>query len=273
MAEELFTTDRNKTELTHRLTAAAMLFLDEHGFKPVETEVPLDRDVECARRTWQADIMGVCVPTQTEARLLELIPKRPGRRATEDELEAWKQCYRSLPKPITALVEVKTSRADFTGDWKWKETPPVNLCYLAIPENMLARESYPRGWFVLEYSGSRQIKLAARGDLHSVSSEQQLRNVLALAVRRDHFTRHARIRVTRRAECLDLGEKTTVGRVSDAMRAVLSIVHGRHNSVDEALFFHNIKKKLPAETRAQLQNIWGLLKDVPVENATRRKRA
>jgi hypothetical protein len=31
--------DRNKTQLTKDVTAAAALWLQEHGFKPIETEV------------------------------------------------------------------------------------------------------------------------------------------------------------------------------------------------------------------------------------------
>jgi hypothetical protein len=63
--------DRNKTEITHNITRLAALWLDNHGFKPVETEVGVDQG-------WIADIAGVGCLTQTEYIGLKLL-KRPPR--------------------------------------------------------------------------------------------------------------------------------------------------------------------------------------------------
>ena len=57
--------DLNKTPLTHRITALAAAFLDAHGFKPVETEVPVASG-------WVADVASFVYPTMTEAKKLRL---------------------------------------------------------------------------------------------------------------------------------------------------------------------------------------------------------
>jgi len=75
--ETLF--DRNKTDLTHAVTQAAMTWLDERGFKPVETEVEIARG-------WVADLASAIFPTPTELINLKLIPHRPDWEA-EDEIQ------------------------------------------------------------------------------------------------------------------------------------------------------------------------------------------
>lgn len=103
--------DRNKSELTHKLTAAAAFWLDEAGFKPVETEVPV-----CPG--WVADLSGVIRPTKTEATRLKLIPPR-GPYSRPNAWREWCDAFAAIPSLLTAVVEVKTSRSDFIGDHKW----------------------------------------------------------------------------------------------------------------------------------------------------------
>lgn len=260
-AELLTEPDRNKTELTHVVTEAAMRYLDGLGFKPVETEVPI-------REGWVADVAGVAQLTYTEAVGMKLIKARPRcdydrynrdaeYRQRHDALNAYvDSAYASLPDPLTALVEVKTSRADFKSDRKWTAEPPANLCYLAVPRGMLSAHEYPKGWHVVEVYESGVVSIATRGELFTVSLEQQLRTVLALAVRRDHFTRHARLRADQKAERIRQNGEQSLIRMRKAVRALKQIVKGEGESVEQVLSWESIGK-LPPSLIEELRTLWG----------------
>src|SRR5690242_1203826 len=100
MSEPLPTMDRNKTELTHRVTAAASLYLSECGFKPVETEVPIEQG-------WIADIAGACQPTPTELTKMKLVPPRAryGRVDYQQRNDERLRQIRAMPSVLTAMVE------------------------------------------------------------------------------------------------------------------------------------------------------------------------
>jgi hypothetical protein len=100
------------------LGRVTILWLDNHGFKPVETEVPV-------MRGWVADIAGVIEPTHSEAVKLRLVPRKPNWTSFQTDLERYvagkerhENAYGSLPFPITVLVEVKTSLADLRRERK-----------------------------------------------------------------------------------------------------------------------------------------------------------
>jgi hypothetical protein len=267
MSAELFTEPgRNKTELTHAVTEAVVRYLDGLGFKPVETEVPICEG-------WVADAAGVSEPTYTEAvnmKLIEPYPKRDYGRWQDAEYMAGynaacaivKAAYDALPCPLTALVEVKTSRADFRGDKKWEAAAPTNLCFVATPRGMLGRSEYPKGWHVLEVDAAGRVRTAHRGELFAVPVERQLRTVLNIAIRRDHFTRHARLRAQRKVERDQINERQTLTRVSSAVRAVMQIVKAEGESVEQVLFWRNIKR-LPAHVVDELRDMWGAAVRIP----------
>jgi hypothetical protein len=251
MSAELFIgPDRNKTELTHTVTDAVVHYLDGLGFKPVETEVPICEG-------WIADVAGVIQPTYTEAVQMKLIKARPRcdyhryardevYRARHDALDAAVNAtLAALPDPLTAIVEVKTSRGDFRGDRKWAAEPPANLCYLAVPRGMLRPDEYPQGWHVVEVSDNGTPRVAARGEMFAVRLEQQMRTVLAIAIRRDHFTRHARLREDQKAERIRQNGEQSLTRVRTAVRAVAQIVRGEGESVEEILSWHSIRNLPP----------------------------
>lgn len=254
--------DRNKTELTHDVTDAVVRYLDGLGFKPVETEVPIADG-------WVADVAGCIVPTYTEAvnmKLIDLRPRCDYYRLSRDieYAERYSAAYArvdaafdALPNPLTALVEVKTSRGDFRGDRKWQAEPPANLCYLAIPRGMLAASEYPKGWHVIEVSDDGAPRIAIRGELFAVPLERQMQTVLALAVRRDHHTRHARLREFNRQERVRMNGEQSLTRVKTAMRAMMKIVNAEGESVEQVLLWNNIKK-LPAHVVEELQAMWGI---------------
>jgi hypothetical protein len=247
--------DRNKSALTQRITARAVLCLYEMGFKPVETEVPLAPG-------WTADVAGVITPTKTEAVRLKLVKPKPRdptythSEAFMRRLGAWEETYAALPSPMTALLEVKAERRDFTRDRKWTRQPPTNLCFLAVPKGVVRdADEYPAGWYVMEYGAGGGLRVVRHGGLFPVSQEQQLENVLAVAVRRDHATRYARKNEMRKLERIEEVERLSRVTPNKALAAVLAVVRGRGISVEMVLRSHQIKD--PDEYLvAELRTLW-----------------
>lgn len=271
--------DRNKSERTEAITRAAFAYLQERGFKPVETEVSL-----CQR--WVADVAAVAEPTPTEMIKLKLVQPKPRfsppecdcpsegwQRHTEACNEFRQACYRkwdethyrpwqgtceAIPQPLTALVEVKQSRSDFARDHKFKaESPPANICYLAMPRGLIKPDELPAGWHVLEYSDER-LSLTRKGRIYSVPLDQQLKTILAIAVRRDHATRFARNSAMMKAERVRLAENQIAPRVRSCMNAMLQIVKGEGKTLDNVLSWHRIKLRPNDYLRGELLNLWGI---------------
>ena len=93
--------------------------------------------------------------------------------------------------------------------------------------------------------------------INPVSVEQQLFFVLSVAERRDHHTRYARMREFQRGLRLERNGQESLARVSRAMRAVLDIVHGRHENVETALAWNGIKG-LPKHMMPEIERLWAL---------------
>lgn len=241
--------DRNKTELTQNITRNVALWLDGKGFKPVETEVGVERG-------WVADVAGVCLPTQTELIDLRLI-NRPPRwsDAKVPQYEEWKTRFAALPSRLLALVEVKTSVGDYRGDRKWTAPWPVNLCYVAMPEGMIPANEWPAGWGVIQFSknGEHIRKIVPPAAIATVGADQFASVVLALAIARDHVTRYARLRELSRQIRLAEGERKTVARVSNAIAFVRSVMKGK--PIEEAASWHGIRTKLPGYILEDLKGI------------------
>jgi hypothetical protein len=246
--------DRNKTELTQNITRQVALWLNGKGFKPVETEVGV-------AKAWVADVAGVCCPTQTELIGLRLIGRSPRWRSGGDQtlqqaaLDAWRATMAAIPSPLTAAVEVKTSIGDFRGDRKWTAAEwPTNLCYVAMPANMIPREQWPDGWGVILFSkNGTTIRNVFPPRWRSMAAEQSLKVVLALAVRRDHATRYARVREFQKQVRITDGERKTVSRVADVVRLVRSVMNGK--PVQEALRYHGIRASLPEHVVQDLASL------------------
>lgn len=247
-------TDRNKTEITRVVTAAAVRYLDERGCKPVETEVPIDLG-------WVADIAGVLNPTMTELIELKLLKRKP--RYSHPDYQAWHELAKDAQKLMTVLVEVKTSRADFRGDRKWVLPIPTNLAYVAIPKDLaVGMDEMPANWGVLEYWESTDCVRCLRvPGVGAVTTEQQLSVVLQVAIRRDHDTRYERIRKFRREILTSQNENVSRTRVNTAMRAMSSIVHGKYGSLEAALEYHGIKH-LAEYDMLGLRKLWAIAPEV-----------
>lgn len=254
--------DRNKTELTQVIQRNVVLWLDGHGFKPVESEVGVSRG-------WVADVAGVITPTQTELINLKLIrrPPRtpsmpynsPGYEAAnarcKAEYQVWKRDFEAIPQILTATVEVKTSVGDFRGDRKWTcEEWPTNLCYVALPEGLVDSSEMPKGWGVilLSQDGNTVKKVVPSAVCH-VSVEQQLNVVLSIAVARDHATRYARLREVQRKERFDSLEAKTLGRIVNSIHFVRDVMRGV--PIDRALYQNGLRAKLPPRVIEDLASL------------------
>ena len=180
--------DRNKTDLTHKITALAMIYLENRGFKPIETEVSIPG-------FGIADIGSFVYPTPTEAAKLRLANlKRFGlEQQNYDEI-----MFRYGPL-LTAVIEVKVSRSDYKKDIgrKFNSSWPANLCYLAFPKGLIKSEELPLGWLGLEMD-SQGYRVNRRYWNHPMVHPQHPGDttefIAALALRADYRTRFARQR-------------------------------------------------------------------------------
>ncbi len=185
------TIDANKTPLTHRVTAVAAAYLDGIGCKPVETEVSIRAD-------WIADVASYWYPTATETKKL-FSPKRVREMLGESDL----RCVRDMAvrvfgetMPISVLVEVKTTKADFVRDQrKWGQFP-AHVCMVAFPCNLIEPAEIPKDWFGLETSqdGRTLRKVHRFGTVHPQHHGLLLDFIAQVGIRRDHRTRYRALR-------------------------------------------------------------------------------
>ena len=270
--------DKNKSALTHQVTAAATAWLEGHGFKPVESEVSVAPG-------WCADLAALIFPTMTELIALKLLKRRPNswKRVNGkyvrisggvEKLADWKQQLNMLYSINTALVEVKTSRADFFRDWKKKfaaQASPVSLRYLAVPEGLIKPGEYPEGWGILIYHPTHnkcvQVTIPAALD---IENNLQNFNVAAqIAIRRDHHTRYERWREYQRAARVADGEKQVYYRIDKLARMMVALVNGKFDTLEVTLSYYGIKiDKLTGPTIESLQRIHETAKDKKNEQGT-----
>lgn len=250
--------DRNKTPLTHAITQRVALWMDERGFKPVETEVSLgDR--------WIADLAGVITPSQTELIDLKLIKRAPRLSIAESSAAfhagwaEWRATMAAIPSILTCAVEVKVSKSDFTGDWKWQAPAQTDLRYVALPRGLIPDHEWPADWGVIEVcpDGSKVLKVH-KPILAPMTTEQRLSVVLALAVRQFNTVRYAKVREWQKEVNLSHAHERIAGRMQDAIAVVLDVAHGRR-TVDEALRGRGIRTKLPEWTLKELGALHGKL--------------
>ncbi len=184
------TLDKNKTPLTHRVTAIAAAYLDGIGCKPVETEVEVQRG-------WIADVASYWYPSSTEAKKLWL-DKRAAELLGVDSRDHYRCQF--LPRtyghgPFSVLVEVKTSQSDFQRDKKkWLALPPASICFVAYQRGLIEKEDIPEGWYGLETSmdASKLLRVHRhKGDCHPQHPGLLVDFIAQVGIRRDHRTRYA----------------------------------------------------------------------------------
>lgn len=251
--------DRNKSQLTHDVTKACSAWLDNHGFKPWETEVclPWTSDNEPG---WIADIAAAIIPTQTELINLKLLPRRPSPKPTKD----WYLLRRKLTRLLTCAVEVKVSRADFKADKKWTRVPPADLAYLCYPAGMLKPSDWPLGWGILEfYSKERVVCKRVPCVWQNTTDTVRLGMMFNIGLRKDHSVRYASFKKADQEHRICVNENYSRIRMTDALRLCLDVLkgalvdrYGAPNSVAVVLERYRIKK-LPRDLLEQLTEVWG----------------
>jgi hypothetical protein len=252
--------DRNKTTLTHEVTTAITAWLDDRGFKPIETEVPI-----CSG--WCADLAGVITPTQTEQISLGLLPRYPSYNLSKETRLAWHAkhpnwdaLHRSLSRVMTCLVEVKTTRGDYRGDHKWTLPQPTDLAYVVFPRDLVRPEEWPAGWGILEYHEGA-IKRLRVPTPFSITDSQQRDVILSIAIRRDHHTRYARFRESQKETRLAAVTEISMDRIRDVAHAVLCVARGEHGNLEECLMYTRLRhhmNTMPEWVLEPLRELYGI---------------
>ena len=246
--------DRNKTELTHKITDAAFLWLNNHGFKPVETEVGMPWCTNgLNQKGWIADLASVVDPTQTELINLRLAKRPPQYRygqkneGYEVRQAAWKAEYTKVYRRMTCLVEVKTSRGDFMGDRKWKMIPPTDLAWIAMAPGIATVEECPEGWGILTMRGD-QLQQVRVPTPRVATTEEQLFVIYQIAIRRDHRERYKSEREWQKEDRIRRGAEESRNRLTNVIHAVRDIAAGKHgysnrsiNCIEDALSYHGVR--------------------------------
>lgn len=266
--------DGNKTDITKRVTAAVCFWMDERGFKPMDTEITVDLG-------WIADVAGAITPTETELQDLKLIPRKPQWKRGCDEAQYqqqrndWYALRDQTSRLMTALVEVKTSRSDFIGDRKWTIDIPTDLAWLAYPAGLVSHSEWPDGWGILEYQESRDCVVTKRPPrIHVTNPTQQLSVVFAIACRQDNRDRYAQLKEALKRQRDDQNERRSLTRINDAIRMALAVARGRHgkkefSTIDEVFeYFSNHEfrcEKPPKWMMTEMESLWRIAADIDVE--------
>lgn len=193
--------DSNKTALTHKITAVCAAYLDKRGFKPIETEV-------CVERGRIADLASFVYPSYTERRLIGL---------NTDELIS----------PVTAIVEVKITRGDFRKDIRRKfnaEILPAHICYIAYPKGMLGDEEIPARWTGLEVKadGSKMLRRKQKRIVPVPQDDGQIIDLIAaVAIRRAHRTRYRELKDAMRMYNAEKRERETRYKAASLLEALI----------------------------------------------------
>jgi hypothetical protein len=164
------------------------------GFKPIETEIPVEPG-------WIADIGSFVYPTYTESKRMKIIPSVE----FEAEKTLWKDYEWLMSRHdgiLTAIVEVKVSRADFNLDqirkFNSQRPLPANLCYIAYPSGIIEDAEIPDGWIGIKCTseGERVSKIIIDKApfIHPQSVGSVVHFIASVAIRRDHRTRRCAAR-------------------------------------------------------------------------------
>ena len=183
--------DRNKTELTHKITALACAYLSILGCKPIETEVGMSDGTI-------ADVASFTYPTMSELKKSKLLKRLTGEEIYGDYKQASLIQYK-YGGILTVAVEVKTSVSDFKKDLGRKyhfdksTHIPAHLCYLAMPKMIIEKIdkiNFWRYWSLLTCSndGERIIKVSPPWYVFPLHPYQVIDLIAQVAIRREHRT-------------------------------------------------------------------------------------
>ncbi len=280
MEEREVVADRNKTELTLRVTEAASNWLTSIGAKPIETEVPIQRG-------WVADLAGVWCPTRTEARNLKIVsrPKRfgytPGLEPEEEERrkkiedDSYRESeneYDALPDGIIIVHEVKTSRSDFMHDKKWLAPSPANMRVLSITPGIASQEEFPDGWWIICHGEDGKIKkIIQRGFITEISDRDKFLITLSIAERRHNRTLYSYQRELQQSQLNEKNTRINCERLSGCMKAVLSVAKAEFDNIEDCLNRYMSRRYyfggriLNSYIMEELEDLYGKFKDKEVK--------
>lgn len=239
--------DRNKSELTHKITSLSIGYLDTIGCKPVETEVQVSQG-------WVADVASYWYPQPFETRKSKVIKKFC------DDYEEWKKKPKAVcdhwirfhGQPLTTLVEVKVTKNDYEKDKDRKlfsQHPPAHLCWLAYPQGIIDEEELiGSDWGLIRCSpdGERILKIVSAPRCMPQHPGDVLDFVAQVGIRRDHRTRKKFIREAWKNYRLENFENKQRTKLSSFIYAFedrfVKEKPPNFSSLEDALKFHGIKK-------------------------------
>lgn len=243
--------DQNKTELTKEVTLAICQWFGERGCKPIATEC----EIVCG---WIADIATIVSPTQTELQDLKLVPRCPPWSKYEAR-QKWEQSLQSFFRMLAVVIEVKTTKADFRRDEKWKKRTPGDLNYLACPLGLVLEADVPPGWGILTYDPlSARIKVMRSPVVGEISHESRAAFIYSVACRCFNVENYGEMKERLREQRSHDNAYTNVRRFSLIFKAVLAIMEGKHESVGGALEYYGIKN-VPPGVIEQAETFWNRL--------------
>lgn len=270
--------DANKTELTNVITVGAIKWLAARGFRPIVTEFST---------YWKiADIAALMPrPTHSYASIAHLVKhkvrSRPrygpdgwGVYPTTDKEKAklarWEEHMKTgqretaaLPHPLLAVIEIKTTRADFHNDRCFQEVSscPFHMRILSVPEGILAPEEFPQGWWVLLHGkkagGVR--KLTQEGILLPAYTDVTIQ-MLAAMLEKIHYEKHGegddwvqQIRSQR-------NESINRHRFQTLISALAALLHGDYEDLEKTFRYYGIKLggNISVKDRELLASVHGI---------------
>lgn len=235
----------NQTQEHDEIKLLAQGWFLEHGFKPVEFEVPVVSG-------WIADLAGIIVPTATELQNLKLITrfKEPKfDRELWDNKEAtiahgmergnlyrqWRENAESMMNISTMLCEVKISTADYRKDiiTKFNKTP-ASMNFLAYPKGLIKPENIPTGWFGLERIGEERLKFHV-GTLYKKTYEEMFVTVFALSQRLHNKNQYANISKVMKEERHKRSEMQVNYKIDKVISILTDTLTWRRDDVEETM--------------------------------------
>lgn len=166
------------------------------------------------------------------------------------------------------MQEWTTERVDpdEKQDRKWTLPAAADLSIVAVPSALssLTVAHVPEPWGVCQVT-KQGVRVMRWPKLSPVTTEQRLRLVYGIAIRRDHRTRYAALRDSQKqARVRDNQERVTPQRWTTVAAAVISITQGGtlygqriYSSVADVLKAHHITG-LSGWQLERLEKLWGM---------------
>lgn len=270
--------DANKTELTNTITVGAIKWLAGRGFRPIVTEFSTQWKI--------ADIAALMPrPTHSYASLAHLVKHKIRSRLRygpdgwgfypttdkekaklarwEEHMEAGQRETAALPHPLLAVVEIKTTRADFHNDRCFQEISscPFHMRILSVPEGILSSEEFPQGWWVLLHGkkagGVR--KLAQDGDLLPAYTDVTIQ-MLSAMLEKIHYEKHGERDDWAQRVRSERNEYINRTRFGTLVRALAALLRGDYKDLEETFWYYGIKlgSNISAKDRELLASVHGI---------------